>query len=113
MMLKFLRPLPRSMQGVACSMCDRLQACWQLTLPFKEEQAACSLCLLYHPEVWSKDIQQAITNVETGVGHMFERDVNARLLKCADADRVMGVVVLTARVMGVRERSAKLHGGSK
>lgn len=112
-MLKNLRPLPRSMQGVACALCDRMQSCWQLTVPFQEEKTVCSLCLLYHPEVWNKQIEQAITNVETGVGHMFERDVHARLLKCADADRVMGVVVLTARVLGVRERSAKLHGGSK
>jgi hypothetical protein len=112
-MLKRLRPLPRSMQGVACALCDRMQSCWQLTVPFKDEQTVCSLCVLYHPQVWTKEIQQAITNVETGAGHMFERDVNARLTRCSDADRVLGVVVLTDRILGVRERSAKLHGGSK
>ena len=112
-MLRLLRPLPRSMQGVACAMCDRMQSCWQYVPPFKDEQTVCSLCVLYHPEVWNKEIEQAITNVETGVGHMFDRDVNGRLVKCADADRVVGVVVLTARVLGVRERSIKMHGGSK
>lgn len=112
-MLRFLRPLPRSMQGVACALCDRTQSCWQLVLPLQDEQTVCSLCVLYHPDVWNKKIEEAITNVETGVGHMFERDVNARIVRCADADRVMGVVVLTARILGVRERSAKLHGGSR
>lgn len=108
-MLRRLRPLPHAMRGNACAWCDRRQSVWEL-VSRKGPETVCSLCLLYHEEVWTKEIEQIITQVEVARGCMFDRDARARLTRCEDADRVMGVVVLTDRVTGVRERSSKLLG---
>lgn len=110
-MLRQLRPLPKAMQGVACSRCDRPQACWEHSPPGAEACFVCALCVLYDPKVWNENMATLLTQVEAGAGRMFDRHPSALLVNCADADRVVGVAVLTDRVAGVRERSERIHRG--
>jgi hypothetical protein len=101
------------MRGNACAWCDRRQSVWEYLAPREAPATVCSFCLLYAKDAAPKEeVDALITQIETSRNAMFDRDAYARLMHCADADRVMGVLVLTSRVMGVRERSAKMHGGS-
>lgn len=104
---EFLRPLPKSMQGVACATCDRSQARWEVRAPKQEPILSCSTCFLYD-SFWGrplrKDIDALIVEVEASLGRMFERDPSARLVKCEDADRILGSIALSSRLFKTHDR---------
>lgn len=106
-MLRALCPLPEPVRGHACARCDKPQAVWRLS---KDETAVCSLCVLYDPSVWSKHAESTITGVEVARGRMFERDPSSRIVACADADGIVGVLVLTDRVSNLSLKAQGLRG---
>lgn len=97
-MLRTVRPIPQSLRGGSCCKCDRLQAVWDLPNASGPSSLICSLCVLYSPEVWSRSLETTISEIESAKRVTFLRDLDTRLLRCADADDVVGVLVLTARV---------------
>jgi len=97
-----IAPLPKRLPGgTTCSGCDRPQANWFL-------QAAqglapiCSLCVLYEVPWQGKDeadVARYIEAVEAARSKGFPKDPKGRLLRCADADRLVASLVMTSKVM--------------
>jgi hypothetical protein len=102
MILLVIRPLPSGLRGQSCAKCKRLQSVWDLPLKGKDSESVCSLCVLYDPSVWSSAVADVITEIEASKGKMFDRDEAARLVKASDADDVVGVLALMARVQGLK-----------
>ncbi len=98
MLLRVIRPLPKALRGQACTQCNKLQASWDLPIKYKEPVLICSLCVLYDPSIWDEFTRTTITKIETARGHMFDRGPDSRLLNVKDADDVVGMLALTARV---------------
>lgn len=98
-----IRPLPKSMQGVACSVCNKTQAVWERTRVRTDQQGdpTCSLCWLYESK-WGKDngdqIGKLVSAVEDKLGRLFKKRDNAQLARCRDADRIMSAIVTTTRL---------------
>lgn len=104
---KELRPLPKAMWDTACAQCNRRQSCWTI-----ETNPICSTCYLYS-SAWSQTnrtgIDSLIAEVEASVGKMFERDVDGRLARAGDADRILGAIVLTSRLFEVQNKVAAVR----
>jgi hypothetical protein len=96
--LTIVRPAPPALRGQACSQCKKLQASWDLPLKGKDSVPICSLCVLYDPTVWCDSTKTTIAEIEAAKGKMFERDLSAQLTSAKDADDVIGVLALSARV---------------
>lgn len=74
----------------------------------------CSWCFLYE-SFWGRPVRRhldaLISEIEVGMGKMFERSADARLIRCEDADRVLGAVVLSSRLFRVRDRMQGVREG--
>lgn len=101
MILYILRPLPSSLRGQSCNQCNKLQASWELPVKSQDQVLICSLCVLYDPTVWNDFVKTTITEIEVSRDKMFDRSSDAKLIHTKDADDVVGVLVLTARVSGL------------
>ncbi len=112
-----LRPLPQETE-VLCTHCRVRMARWDCArgadLAFSH---ACSLCLLYETSVLKNQRQALdlfIGEVERQLGPgdtvPFARDEQGRLTTEADADRIVGGVVLGARMASLMGRSTTTEG---
>lgn len=101
-----LRPLPTSLRGIECALCRKKTASWAAWsfLPDDPtELSICSLCFIYDT-VWSKSnsdvVAKIVDEVEKSRGDVFKRDSDSRLEMAAQADHVLGVIVLASKVSG-------------
>lgn len=94
-----VRPLYGEVVGY-CMQCKREPGRWELAFPGSEGLVCCSLCFLYrHPSLVEQRerVDAFAAAVESRLGAKFLRDDTGRLLRAADADRLVGGLVLTQR----------------
>jgi len=107
-----LRPLAPALWGISCSMCDKRQSVWELP-SVKRGEPVCSLCWLYESE-WGKgvreDIDALVRAVEVHKGEIFRKTDDGRLWSCRDADRILGSIAVTSRIVRQRVRLDMLGG---
>jgi hypothetical protein len=115
---KTLRPLPQALCGMSCSHCDKRQSVWEHWRPeapsnAKKGDPMCSLCWLYE-SAWGKDrredIDGMIRAVEMHTGEMFRKTDDGRLWSCRDADRILGSIAVTSRIVYQRTMLSRLGG---
>jgi hypothetical protein len=99
-MLNTLLPLVKPLHGSNCSKCDRSQAVWADPAD-AARSPICSLCVLYDSKVWDKSFETIISEVELARSTRFERSADMRIFRCSDADHVVGVLALSARVAAI------------
>lgn len=111
---ELLRPLPPSLWGHACSECDKRQSVWELPSEARKGAPVCSLCWLYETE-WGKerreDIDGMIRAVEART-EAFRKTDDGRLWSCRDADRILGAIAVTSRIVSQRAMLAGLGEGN-
>ena len=98
--LRLLTPLPRTLWQSNCALCDKTQARWTVR-GVQPAVFICSLCLLYKT-AWGKKNSAQVENVRTEVEKSRTEPFkvqDGKLHNCADADSVLGVVVLIERTM--------------
>lgn len=105
-----LRPLPKAMQGVACEACDKRQAVWEHTKTIRDRkgECVCSLCWLYSSgwtEGTADELDVLIQRVEDKMSVQFRRDEDGHLAVCADADRILGAIVMSSRLFLLRGKT--------
>lgn len=105
---KLLRPLPQSLWGHACSRCDKTQSVWELfdlDSSKRKGEPMCSLCWLYESE-WGKerrgDIDDMVRAVEIQANGVFKKTDDGRLWSCQEADRILGSIAVTSRIVSHR-----------
>lgn len=99
--IHILRPLPLSLRGQSCNQCNKLQASWELPVKLQDQVLICSLCVLYDSTIWNDFAKTTISEIEVSRARMFDRSPDARLIHVKDADDVVGVLALIARVSGL------------
>lgn len=101
--LSRLSPLPKHLRGQHCSCCDKPQATWTVR-GTPAPVFICSLCVLYDSAAGRQVAERAEAvrgDVERSRKKPFPLQ-DGKLFNCADADDVLGVLVLSARVLGRR-----------
>lgn len=98
--LRLLTPLPRTLWQSNCAVCDKTQARWTVR-GVQPAVFICSLCLLYRT-TWGKQnaaqVESIKAEVEKSRTEPFQMQ-GEKLHNCADADSVLGVVVLIERTL--------------
>lgn len=103
----YLRPLPKEMWGIGCSMCRKTQSNWEVgRRPLNPEddievEPVCSLCFLYeswpNEENLEEDLVNLIEQVELQIGEKFDKDPKGRLAVAEDGNRILFSMVMTTR----------------
>lgn len=95
--LRVLRPLAKPAWNSPCSRCALPQARWHVRgLP--KEVFLCGPCVLYGSAWGQKNptaVDSAVAQIEASSGRSLPRNPDGRLAAAADADDVLGVLVLT------------------
>ena len=98
--LRMLVPLPKTNWGGCCALCDKPQARWTAR-GLQAPLSVCSLCILY-ASAWGRRnelaIAKAIGQVEAARSQPMPRNAE-KLMRCEDADSVLGVLVLVDRTL--------------
>lgn len=98
--LRVLSPLPKHLWESNCILCDKRQARWTVRA-VATPVFICSLCLLYGTTWGAANQSQALhiqTEIERSRPAPFPMQ-DGKLRDCADADSVMGVLVLVERTV--------------
>jgi hypothetical protein len=98
--LRILTPLPKTLWQSNCSLCDKMQARWTARGTVAPV-FLCSLCLLYET-AWGKRNAAEIEATKALVEKGREKPLpvqDGKLFNCADADSVLGVIVLVERTL--------------
>jgi hypothetical protein len=101
---KSVKPLPNSMWGANCGVCDKPQARWEYTHDDKKKML-CSRCLLYRSKLshtFEGSLAQMIAEVEKNTGFTFKKK-GGELVNAGDADRIAGAIVFANRVHAIRD----------
>lgn len=99
--LRLIRPLPKAAWNSNCSKCDKPQARWHVRgLPV--EVFVCGICVLYESP-WgtthATEVSATLDRIEAGSPRRFARNQDGKLSVPAEADDVLGVLLLTELTM--------------
>ena len=95
--LDVLTPLPPTAEKGCCSLCAEKRASWAVR--GVADVFFCSLCLLYRTP-WGEEAALAASSTLILMRHTSKQayeTVDGRLTSCADADNLMGILVLIDR----------------
>jgi hypothetical protein len=94
-----LAPLPKHLQGSACSLCDKMQAVWHLR--GDDLNPVCSLCVLYSVDWDGKSplqLQAYMAAVEEAKGVKFARGPDGLLCDIHAANALITGLVTVSRL---------------
>jgi hypothetical protein len=101
---KAVKPLPKSMWGANCAICDKPHAKWEY-LHGDKRKILCSRCLLYRSKLsntFEGGLKEMIKAVERERGIAFKKK-DGELTNADDADRIAGAIVFANRVHAIRD----------
>lgn len=113
---RLLRPLPKSLHGMACALCLQLRSRWcSGPADFSEVDPICSVCYLSLAPWVHEHVQHVgwlIAATEKELSVEFERDADGCLVQVEDADRILMALAAGERVGHIQQFSQKLRGES-
>jgi hypothetical protein len=110
---RLLRPLPKSLHGMTCTLCLKLRSRWCAgPADFSEVDSICSVCYLSLAPWVHENVQHVgwlIVETEKELGIQFERDTDGCLVQVEDSDRILMALATGERVGHLHQFSQSLR----